>query len=523
MDNQNDRPDGGGGRGNRRRRGGGPLKTPFLAGQLDWAEAIFLDSPTEPVNEDGVEAIHDASMRILEETGILFMNQDALAILRDAGCDVDMDSQSVRMDRDFVMAAVDKAPAQFTITPRNPQREITLGGSHFNFGQVASAPNVMDLDKGRRVGTRADFQNFLRLSQSFNCIHFNSGYPVEPIDIHASVRHLDAISDMLTLTDKVVHAYSLGPERIEDAMEMVRIAAGLDDAGFESRPHMFTNINSSSPLKHDWPMLDGAMRAARRGQAIVVSPFTLAGAMAPVTLAGAIAQQNAEGLAAIALLQQVRAGTPVIYGAFTSNVEMKSGAPAFGTPEYVRAMQMSGQMARRYGLPLRASNANAANAPDAQAMWESVMSLHGSLSGHANMVYHAAGWMEGGLSASFEKFVIDCEVLQQFLYANRPISIGQDDLALDAIAEVGPFGHFFGADHTQSRYRDAVYAPLLSDWRNFESWEEAGAVWTHDRANAHYKQIIQDYEKPALDPAIDEALQAFVAKRVEEGGAPTDF
>ncbi|MBU74463.1 MAG: methyltransferase [Rhodospirillaceae bacterium] len=522
MDNQNDRHEGGGGRGRRRRRGG-QLKTPFLASQLDWAEAIFLDSATEPLDADGVEAIHDASMRILEETGILFMNQDALTILRGAGCDVNMDSQTVRMDRDFVMAAVDKAPAQFTITPRNPQREITLGGCYFNFGQVASAPNVMDLDKGRRVGTRADFQNFLRLSQSFNCIHFNSGYPVEPIDIHASVRHLDAISDMLTLTDKVVHAYSLGAERIEDAMEMVRIVAGLDDADFESRPHMFTNINSSSPLKHDWPMLDGAMRAARRGQAIVVSPFTLAGAMAPVTLAGAIAQQNAEGLAAIALLQHVRAGTPVVYGAFTSNVDMKSGAPAFGTPEYVRAMQMSGQMARYYSLPFRASNANAANAPDAQAMWESVMSLHGSLSGHANMVYHAAGWMEGGLSASFEKFVIDCEVLQQFIYVNKPISVGQDDLALDAIAEVGPFGNFFGADHTKSRYRDAFYAPLLSDWRNFESWEQAGAVWTHDRANTAWKRILEDYEAPPMDTAIAEELSAFVERRRAEGGAPTDF
>ena len=511
-------------RGGRRKRGGAAaLKTPFLAGQLEWAAATYLDSPAQPMDAEGVEAIHDASMQVLEDIGILFMNDEALAILRAAGCDVDMTSQRVRMDRDFVMEAVGKAPSQFTITPRNPQREITMGGRHFNFGQVASAPNVMDLDEGRRVGTRADFQNLLRLSQSFNCIHFNSGYPVEPVDIHASIRHLDAIQDMLTLTDKVVHAYSLGPERIEDAMEMIRIAAGLDDATFESRPHMFTNINSSSPLKHDWPMLDGAMRAARRGQAVVVSPFTLAGAMAPVTLAGAITQQNAEGLAAIALLQQVRAGTPVIYGAFTSNVDMKSGAPAFGTPEYVRAMQMSGQMARRYGLPLRASNANAANAVDAQAIWESLFSLQGSLSGHANMIYHAAGWMEGGLSASFEKFVIDCELLQQIIYSNRPIPISPDDLALDAIAEVGPFGHFFGADHTQSRYRDAFYAPLLSDWRNYESWEEAGAIWTHDRANAAWKRILEEYESPPMDVAIADELAAFVARRKKEGGAPTDF
>ena len=511
-------------RSRRRRRGGEAApKKPFLAEQLPWHAATYLDDPTQPIDPDGVEAIHNASMRVLEEIGILFLNDDALKVLDDAGCDVDWDSKRVCMDRDFVMEAVSHAPSQFTITPRNPERQITVGGRHFHFGQVASAPNVMDLDRGRRVGTRSDFQDLLRLSQAYNCITMNSGYPVEPIDIHASTRHLDAHYDILTLTDKVLHAYSLGPERIEDVMEMTRIAAGLSQNEFEARPHMYTNINSSSPLKHDWPMLDGAMRAARRGQAVVISPFTLAGAMAPVTIAGAVTQQNAEGLAAVALLQHVRKGTPVVYGAFTSNVDMKTGAPAFGTPEYVRAMQMSGQMARRYGLPLRASNANAANAPDAQAMWESVFSLQGACSGHANIIYHAAGWMEGGLSASFEKFIIDCETLQQILYTNQPVPISADDLAVEAIAEVGPFGHFFGADHTQSRYRDAFYSPLLSDWRNYEAWEEAGAVWTHQRANAAWKQVLAEYEQPAIDPSIDEELCAFVDRRRAEGGAPTDF
>ncbi|MDA9930026.1 trimethylamine methyltransferase family protein [Alphaproteobacteria bacterium] len=507
----------------RRRSGEAARQRSFLTHQLPWGPATYLDDPTQPIDAEGVEAIHNASMRILEEIGILFLNDDALKILNAAGCRVDYSTKNVRMGRDFVMEQVAKAPSQFTITPRNPDQQITFGGRHFNFGQVASAPNVMDLDRGRRVGTRADFQDLLRLAQSFNCIHFNCGYPVEPIDIHASVRHLDAHYDMLTLTDKVVHAYSLGAERIEDVMEMVRIAGGLSHDEFSARPHMFTNINSSSPLKHDWSMLDGAMRVAKRGQVVVVSPFTLAGAMAPVTIAGAITQQNAEGLAAIALLQLVRPGAPVIYGAFTSNVDMKTGAPAFGTPEYVRAMQMSGQMARHYGLPLRASNANAANAPDAQAMWESVFSLQGSCSGHANMIYHAAGWMEGGLSASFEKMVIDCEVLQQIIYTNQPVPISEDDLALDAISEVGPLGHFFGAEHTKSRYRDAFYAPILSDWSNYESWEEAGALWTHQRANAAWKQILAEYEPPLIDQAIDEELQAFVENRRREGGAPTDF
>lgn len=517
MDDQQSR------RGARRRNASGKATRKILDGQLDWQVPSYADNPIEPMSADQVAAIHDNSLRILEEIGIVFLNDEALSILADAGCDVDWQTKNVRFDRDFIIGQVKKAPSDFTLTPRNPQKQLHWGGRNFSFANVASAPNVMDMDNGRRVGDRAAYQDFLKLSQSYNCIHFISGYPVEPLDIHPSVRHLHCIYDKIAFTDKVVHAYSLGKERIEDAMEMVRIGSGLSDAEFESQVHMFTNINSTSPLKHDWPMLDGAMRAARRGQAVIISPFTLSGAMAPVTLAGAISQQNAEGLAAIALLQSVKEGAPVVYGAFTSNVDMKSGAPAFGTPEYIRAMQMSGQMARYYGLPWRGSNANATNAPDAQAIWESAFSLQGATSGGANVIYHAAGWLEGGLSASFEKFVIDCEMLQQIIYAQKPIPFSDDDLAFDAIKEVGPNGHFFGVDHTQSRYKNAFYSPLLSDWRNYESWEESGAVWTHDRANQHFKQILAEFEAPPLDEAIDEELRDFVDRRVAEGGAPTDF
>jgi trimethylamine---corrinoid protein Co-methyltransferase len=356
------------------------------------------------------------------------------------------------MGRHWVMQQVAKAPSHVTITLHNPCHTITFGGRHFNFGQVASPPNVMDLDHGRRAGTRIDFQNFVKLAQSYNCIHLSCGYPVEPLDVHPSVRHLDCLYDKLILTDKVVHAYSFGTERIEGAMEMVRIAGGLSHDEFDAKPRMFTNINLTSPLKHDRPMLDGAMRMAARNQMV---PFTLAGAMAPVT----------------------------IIGAFTSNADMKIGAPAFGTPEFVRAMRISGQMARHYNLPFRASNANASNALDAQAVWESAFSLQGSCLGGANLIYHAAGWMEGGLSASFEKFVIDCEMLQQIIYAQRPIIVDEASLAVSANEEVGPHGHFFGCDHTQERYRDAFYAPLLSDWRNFENWEDAGGLRAHQRAN----------------------------------------
>jgi len=491
--------------------------------QLPWRQLRYVDTPTEPLDVDGLERVHDAAMRILEEIGINFLNEEAKAILKTAGCDVDPDSDRVRMDRAFVMEQVGKAPAEFTITPRNPERTIFIGGDTVAFGSVASPPNVTDLDRGRRVGNRPDFQILLKLSQAFNCIHFNAGYPVEPVDIHASIRHLDGYYDVLTLTDKVMHAYSLGPERINDAMEMVRIAAGLDNDEFESGPRMFTNINSSSPLKHDWPMLDGAMRMARRGQPTIVAPFTLAGAMAPVTLAGALAQQTAECLAAIALLQVIKPGVPVVFGAFTSNVDMKSGAPAFGTPEYMRAMQISGQLARKYRLPWRGSNANAANSPDGQAVWESVFSLWGVTSGHVHMIMHAAGWLEGGLAASFEKFVMDCELLQQLTYYHQPVGTSEADLAIDAIREVGPNGNFFDCDHTRERYRDAFYSPILSDWRNFESWQEAGSPRSHDHANRVWKQLVAQFEPPAMDAGIKEELEAFVIKRKEEGGAPTDF
>tara|TARA_B100000941_G_scaffold10462_1_gene6511 strand:+ start:2345 stop:3349 length:1005 start_codon:yes stop_codon:yes gene_type:complete len=331
--------------------------------------------------------------------------------------------------------------------------------------------------------------------------------------------------EKLTLTDKVCHAYSLGSQRVEDAIEMAKIASGLNEDEFFSKPRIYTNINSSSPLKHDHPMLDGAMRFARKGQPVFVTPFTLAGAMAPVTMTGAVVQSLAEGLAAIALLQYINPGTPCVFGTFTSNVDMKSGAPAFGTPEYIRATQITGQMARYYGLPLRASNACAANAPDGQAIWESLNSLWAASTGGVNVVYHSAGWLEGGLIASYEKFVMDCEVLQQFQRYFDPVisDVGQDSLAVNAIKEVGPNGHFFGCDHTQERYTNAFYSPFLSDWRNYEAWEQDGAEWTHQRANKIWKDILKEFEAPKIDIAVKDELKSFVDRRKSEGGVKTDF
>jgi trimethylamine--corrinoid protein Co-methyltransferase len=258
---------------------------------------------------------------------------------------------------------------------------------------------------------------------------------------------------------------------------------------------------------------------ALHGQPVVMTPFTLSGAMSPATIAGALAQQNAEALAGIAFIQMVKPGAPAIYGGFTSNVDMKTGAPAFGTPEYTRAALAGGQLARRYGFPYRSSNACAANTVDAQAAYESEMSIWGAVMGHANMVMHGAGWMEGGLVASFEKMIVDAEMLQMMAEFLQPIVVDEDTLALDAIREVGPGGHFFGAAHTLARYETAFYAPMVSDWRNFESWREAGAVDAAHRANLIWKQLLNEFVPPPLDPAIDEALKDFVARRKREGGA----
>ncbi len=480
----------------------------------------------EPLPPEGVAAVHDGAMRILEEIGIEFLNLEAVEILRNAGCTVSKASSKsalVKMDRNLVMEKVSLAPASFDITPRNPDHRITLGSNHLVFGAVASPPNCSDLERGRRIGDRESFRDLTKLAQYFNCIHLTGGYPVEPMDSHPSVRHLDCLQDTLTLTDKVVHAYSLGSERVEDVMEMVRIAGGLSHAEFDASPRMFTNINSTSPLKHDWPMLDGLMRLSRRGQPTIVTPFTLAGAMSPITLAGTVAQSIAEALCAIVLIQSIRPGCPCALGTFSSNVDMKSGSPAFGTPDYMRATQMTGQMARFYQLPLRASNTCVSNAPDNQATWESSNSLFAAMSSGVNMVYHAAGWLEGGLCASYEKFVMDCEQLQQLIAYCKPVTWGADDIAIDAIAEVGHGGHHFGTPHTLERYESAFYAPFLSDWSNYENWYERGASQTVDRAHGLWKKILADFEPPPLDAAIAEELDAFVVRRKHEGGAPTDF
>ena len=478
-------------------------------------------APLEIVSADQLEAIHLASLQVLEEIGMDFLLPEARERLAAAGADVR--GERVRIPRALVEAALSSAPSRFIFHARNPDNDIEVGGNAMFFGPVASPPNCSDLDGGRRLGNRADYRKLLKLAQYFNCIQFIGGYPVEPIDIHPAIRHLDALADVATLTDKPFHAYSLGRERVRDGLEIARIARGIDQATLERQPSLFTVVNTNSPLKLDNSMLQGIIEMSGANQIVCVTPFTLAGAMAPVTMAGALVQQNAEALAGLVMTQIVRPGAPFIYGGFTSNVDMKSGAPAFGTPEYMKAAIIGGQLARRYDLPYRTSNTCAANAVDAQAAYESVFSLWGVVMGGGNMVMHGAGWMEGGLVASFEKFVLDCDLIQMVMEFLTPLDTGEDALGLDAVREVGPGGHFFGCAHTLARYTTAFYAPLISDWRNHQQWQAAGSPEARHKANRLWKEALAAYEKPAIDPAIKDELEAFVARRKAEGGAPTDF
>jgi trimethylamine--corrinoid protein Co-methyltransferase len=501
-----------------RRRGRKTLSGSTLQ-QLPWRQVDNPYRAVEVLNEAQLDAVCETAFCILEEIGMDFLHVDALEILRRAGADVESGSERVRFDRGLIKEALASAPESFTLHARNPAHDLLIGGNRINFGSVASAPNASDLDGGRRPGNHVDYQNFLRLGQSFNAIHFFGGYPVEPVDLNPATRHLDCIYDFLTLTDKVYHAYSLGRTRILDALEMTRIGYGLNEEELAAAPRIFSIINTSSPLRLDGPMIEGLIELARMNQVVVITPFTLSGAMSPATIAGALAQQHAEAMAGLAFTQLVRPGAPVVYGGFTSNVDMKSGAPAFGTPEYTRAAFAGGQLARHIKVPYRSSNANAANCVDAQAAYESQMSLWGAVMGHANMVMHGAGWLEGGLCASFEKMVLDVEMLQMMAETLAPLDVSEAALGLDAVREVGPGGHFFGAAHTLERYESAFYSPILSDWRNFEAWAEAGGRTAAERANGLFKQVLADFEPPALAPERREALDAFVARRESEGGA----
>jgi len=485
--------------------------------QLERKQLRNRFAPLEALDEEQVEFIHNVSLRILEEEGIEVMGHQALDLFRKAGASVG-DNGVVRIDRDQLLEIVAQAPETFTLTPRNSEQAIRVGGNVINFGLVSGTPNVHDNINGRRAGNIEDYKKLISFGQYFNVLTFFGNQATAPTDMPANSRHLDTTLISLTLSDKAFMATAIGAGRARDAIEMSAIARGLSMEEMKSNPSVMTNININSPRKLDDAMAYGAMQMSLFGQPVTVTPFTLMGAMTPSTMAGALAQQNAEALLGIALLQLTRPGTPVVYGGFTSNVDMRSGSPAFGTPENSLANIAGGQLARRYKLPYRSSACNASNAVDAQATYETQMALWSAVMGHANFIYHSAGWLEGGLVASFEKLIVDCEMLQHMSAMLQPLKIDLAETGLEAMREVGPGGHFFGCAHTMERYKDAFYEPFLSDWQNSENWALAGSRDATTRATEIWPKILAEFEPPPTDPAIEEALQAYVTKRKEELG-----
>jgi trimethylamine---corrinoid protein Co-methyltransferase len=507
----------------RRREGGRGRRTAGAAlSQLPWTSVTNPYAPMEVLSADELEAIHRTSLRILEELGIELMSASARAALRAVGADVDDTTGAVRMDRALVEAALASAPASFDLTPRNAAKRVTLGGNHVNFGLVAGPPNVHDCERGRRAGNLRDYCDFVRLAHYFNVIHLLGNQVCAPVELPANSRHLDTYRANLLYSDLCFHCTAIGAGRARDGIEMMAIARGLSLEEMAASPGVITIISVNSPRRFDEAMADGLMAMARHGQPVVITPFTLMGAMAPVSMAAALAQQNAEALFGVVLSQAVRRGTPVMYGAFTSNVDMRSGAPAFGTPENAKANIASGQLARRYRLPYRTSNASASNAADAQGAYETEMSLWGAILGHGNLIYHAAGWQEGGLTASFEKLVLDVEMLQMMVEFLKPVAVTEAELGFEAIKRVPTGGHFFGDAHTLERYEHAFYQPLVSNWQNYENWQLAGGKDATQRATDIWKRALQDYEEPAIDPAVREALDSYVERRRAEigGGEP---
>lgn len=437
-----------------------------------------LVNPYQPMrvfSDDEVAAIHASALTILENQGMRVLSAAARERYAQGGARHDAATQTIRLDRGLVAECLATAPRQITLYSSNPARDVPLSGRAVAFGPSSGAPNVVDLERGRRAGTLADYENGVRLCEAFDVIHLLGAF-TEPQDIPAELRQLRMMAAQLRLSEKIPHTFCRGQAQITDCFELIRLAHGLSVAEFRERPRTYTIINTNSPLVLDAPMADGIIAFAAAGQVQMITPFTLAGAMAPVTLAGALMLAHAETLCGLALAQIVRPGAPVVYGSFTSNVDMKSGSPAFGTPEYVKAQFGAGQMARFLGLPWRSSNATASNIPDAQGAYESQMSLWAALLGGSNFVLHAAGWIESGLSSSYEKFMLDIEQLQMLAEVLRPVS---------SVAE-------------------APYAPLLGDTGASAAWQRA----------------LREFAAPARDPSVLEALEDYVERRTAAGGSP---
>lgn len=497
-----------------RRRGREHRRKIRTASPLVRLPALVRETPLyEILDEEGVELIHDASMRILEEVGIDFRDAEALDIWRRAGAEVS--DQRVRIDRDFLMQLVAQAPESFTLHARNPECTVTLGGRHTVFAPTYGSPYVVDLENRRRYGTLADLENFHRLAHLAPGLHLTGAITCEPVDVAVPKRHLHVTYSAIKHSDKPFMGATTARERAEDTIAMAKIVFGEDY--LDDHTAVTSVLNCNSPLVWDATMLDALKVYARNNQAVLCSPFVMAGASTPASTAGAVAQLNAEALAGIAFGQLVRPGSPMVYGQFLATVSMKSGAPMAGTPEISQMNYMVGQLARRYRLPWRSSGMVAGSKLfDAQAAYESNMTMSAVMLAGANFVFHSAGWNEAGLSASFSKFMLDAEQVAMFYKAASPVSLADLDQCVQTIKEVGPGGHFLGTTHTLENFETAFFMPELLDNSSFEQWEAEGAEDANARGLRAARAALERYQEPALDPAVDEALRDFIARRERE-------
>ena len=470
-------------------------------------------APVEIFTETQVDRIIGAALTVLEEMGLEIRSASARNIFRAAGALVDDDTQMVRIGADLVRHFAAQAPERFVLHARNPARDLHVGGDVVNFGPVNGAPNVADRERGRRYGDLDAFRDILKITHSLGILHWQGGVVCEPVDRPVATRHLDMYQAHIECSDIVWAARGVGGVAAEDGLALCALEHGVSLEDLGRRPSLMIVTNVNSPRRVDEEILETIMLMAEHGQAVVVTPFTLMGAMSPISLPGALAQQTAEALGIVALTQMIRPGSPAVLGGFTSNVDMRTGSPAFGTPEYVHATLGGAQIARRLKIPFRSSAVNASPAVDAQAAYETGFSLWASIMSHSHLINHAAGWLEGGLTASFEKIVVDAEMLREWAVMLQVRDFTDEELGLEAIRSVKPGGNFFEAQHTLDRYRTAFYRPILSDWSNYENWQDAGSRDATTRATDVWKRARDTYVAPPLDEGVRDAVADYVARR----------
>jgi trimethylamine---corrinoid protein Co-methyltransferase len=489
--------------------------------QASWGQATNWFPSVDSIAAEEVELIHTSALEILEELGIRCLVPEAQNYFAAAGAIVDRSSGLIKVGREIVEAGLSTVPSRFQLKPRNSQKAVILEQGRFATAAVMGSPNCTDLVRGRRSGSMNDFNELLQLTQFFNSVHMN-GWPVEPLDIEVRYRHLDAALAMLTVTDKVPYVACQSKQRIEDVITLCAIARDESIEEFSRTPGVFSIINTNTPLQYDIPMTVGIIEMAKYRQPVLITPFIMAGASTPATVAGAMTLNTAEVLFGLALGQLVNPGTPAVFGCAAMNIDMKTGAPAMGFPDMHRCTLIGGQLATRYRIPMRSSNFCSANIPDFISGVESTASVFAALMAGANLIMHAAGWMENGLCTSYEKFVLDCEIMQMAAHVLEHANISRDTISLEEIGSVGAGGHFFGTDRTIATFESAFYRPLISSTQNYGSWLEAGGKSAAERATLVWQEALRLYELPRIEPDREEALKAFVSRRRAEGGAPLD-